>query len=160
MTGSPLRYRLERRVWTDTLELLTGPGSDGLEAVVVWIGRAIDADAVWVGRAVRPRQLAYRGPEGVGVEVPPDSISDLISSLADGEFLAARVHTHPTDAYHSPVDDRNMLISHHGAISIVVPDFAQYVISLDRCSVNELRHGVGWVELSSRDVQERFHSDD
>lgn len=31
----------------------------------------------------------------------------------------------PADAYRSASDDKNLLLAHAGAISIVVPDFAQ-----------------------------------
>jgi hypothetical protein len=49
-----------------------------------------------------------------------------------------------------------MLISHDGAISIVVPNFAVAPIDLTDCSVNELRHGRGWVELDAAEVTTRF----
>jgi hypothetical protein len=49
-----------------------------------------------------------------------------------------------------------MLISHERAISIVVPNFASDGFHLAECSVNELRHGEGWIELSSAEVRDRF----
>ena len=136
--------------------MLRGPGERGLEAVVVWVGRLYKPDVIEVVSAHRPRQIAYAGPTGLAVEVPPDALSDLIAELPPDAFVAVRVHTHPTDAYHSSVDDQNMLISHDGAISIVVPNFARDEFDLLRCSVNELRHGAGWAELSAADVASRF----
>ena len=49
-----------------------------------------------------------------------------------------------------------MLISHVGAISIVVPFFARGSIDLARCSVNELSDDHLWRELSDQEVQKRF----
>jgi hypothetical protein len=33
------------------------------------------------------------------------------------------VHSHPAGAFHSPADDANPVLSHEGAISVVVPYF-------------------------------------
>jgi len=35
-------------------------------------------------------------------------------------------------------------------------DFAQEPIVLERCSVNELHHDEGWVELNRADIRARF----
>ena len=88
--------------------------------------------------------------------MPQDALAELISALPEGTAILARVHSHPGKAYHSDLDDTNMLIAHQGAISIVVPDFARETVRLDRCSMNVLDHETGWRELSRRQVQERF----
>lgn len=142
-----------------TRELLAGPGADGYEAVVVWVGRREPEQPIEALVAVRPGQIAYRGTDGCAVEVPPDALTALIATLPPDLSIVARVHTHPTEAYHSAVDDTNMLISHEGALSIVVPNFARAArLELRHCSVNELDHDLGWVELTSREVAERFVS--
>jgi hypothetical protein len=92
----------------------------------------------------------------VSVEVTQEGLTRLIGGLSPGVFVLVRVHSHPNDAYHSELDDDNMLISHERAISIVVPDFARDPIVLSRCSVNELRHGEGWIEISPDEVRRRF----
>ena len=145
-----------RRVLDETRELLAELGDEGLESTVLWVGRVIGPQTAGVLGAVRPRQVAYRGEDGLAVEVPQDALSELISALPEGVFVLARVHSHPGAAYHSQLDDTNMLIAHEGAISIVVPDFAREPIDLARCSVNELRHDKGWVELGAATVRERL----
>ena len=152
----PRRYVVSAEVLNDTTAMLAEPGRQGLEAVVVWLARKVTDEDVEILAAYRPHQIAYASPSGLAVEVPPDAISNLIAALPDGVFVAARVHTHPTGAYHSHVDDQNMLIGHHGAISIVVPHFASKGIDFLTSSVNELRQGEGWVELSPREVTARF----
>lgn len=59
------------------------------------------------------------------MEVPPDSIGDVVAALLAEQFVLARVHTHPGRAYHSSTDDRNLLLAHPGAVSVVVPAFAE-----------------------------------
>jgi hypothetical protein len=150
------RYTVPARVLEDTRQLLTEPGSQGLEGIVVWIGVPADAEHAVVLGAMRPRQIAYRSEQGLSVEVPPDALMELIAALPEGTAIVVRVHTHPGDAYHSDLDDTNMLISHEGAVSIVVPRFAVEPISLEACSVNVLDHQTGWHELSVGQIRERF----
>jgi hypothetical protein len=150
------RYVVPSAVLTKTRELLRERGELGLEAVVVWLGQVLDEHTGLITGALRPGQVAFRNDLGCAVEVPPDALSELIRILPEQTFVLVRLHTHPAEAYHSPVDDTNMLISHNGAISIVVPHFARDPLDLTRCSVNHLVHGVGWVELTSDEVTERF----
>lgn len=140
--------------------LLAEPGREGYEAVVVWTGRARGDGSVDVVDVIRPAQVARRSLVGCSVEIPPEALTELIRVLDEGCFIVARLHTHPTEAYHSELDDTNMLISHVGAISIVVPFFARDRIVLEKCSVNELTRDEGWVELSADEVQERFRVHD
>ena len=149
-------YTIPRQVLEDTRDLLREPGLQGFEAVVLWVGSVDDETSATIRAAVRPGQSAYRGDQGCAVEVPADALSALISALPPGVFVLARVHTHPGEAYHSPVDDTNMLIAHEGAVSIVVPDFATAPLDLRACSVNELRSASGWRELDVDEVDTRF----
>lgn len=149
-------YAVPARVVEDTWELLREPGLRGFEAVVLWVGTVDDETSATVHLAVRPGQHAYRSDDGCAVEVPPRELSALISALPLETFVLARLHTHPGEAYHSPVDNTNMLIAHEGAISIVVPDFATAPFDLRACSVNELRSASGWRELDDDEVERRF----
>lgn len=149
-------YAIPEAVLTETRDVLSMRGEKGLEAVVLWLGRPVtDTDAEILAAYV-PEQIAYRSDEGVAVEVTQEGLTALISALPRGVFVLCRVHSHPHGAYHSDTDDRNMLISHPGAISIVVPNFASEPITLSGCSINELHHGAGWRELPAAEVAERF----
>jgi hypothetical protein len=151
-----IRYRLSRAILAESRALLAEPGREGLEAVVLWLGREADADLVEILTVYMPEQLAVRTAAGVAVTLPDRAVSRLIASLPAGVFVAVRLHTHSRAPYHSTTDDENMLLSHRGAISIVVPDFAREVIDLPRCSVNELDAGFRWRQLDPREVGERF----
>lgn len=149
-------YLVPRSVLADTRTLLEPSTAEQVEGVVVWAGKPIDDHHAVIGGAIRPRQVAYRSELGLSVEVPPDALSELISILPDGMAVLARVHTHPSDAYHSSTDDANLLIAHVGAISIVVPDFARGPIELSVCSIHELQADGSWRELRPAEVAERF----
>lgn len=149
-------YIVPRAVLDQTRNFLWARGLQGVEAVVVWLGHVVDETTGEVLEAVAPHQIGRRSEYGVSVEVTQEGLTELIAGLGPGMFVLCRVHSHPEEAYHSDVDDLNMLISHEGAISIVVPDFARREIKLERCSVNELRHGDGWRELSVDEIRSRF----
>ena len=149
-------YLIPQRVLQQTREFLRERGEHGVEGVVLWLGEIVDDETGSLLAAYVPEQVAIRSELGVAVEVTREGLTRLITSLPAGVFVLVRVHSHPTNAFHSDLDDTNMLISHTNAISIVVPDFAREPIVLEHCSVNELRHGVGWVELDPAAVRARF----
>ena len=106
--------------------------------------RASRALSLWVAR--EPADSGGRGPlcdrprasgvsqrrGGLAVMIPDWAVSELITGLPVGAHVPVRVHSHPGDAYHSSTDDTNRLLSHRGAISIVVPDFARHDPDLAR----------------------------
>ena len=53
------------------------------------------------------------------------TIFDRPGSVGLSQLLAGQVHSHPTDAYHSEVDDHNPLVTLLGSLSLVVPHFAR-----------------------------------
>jgi hypothetical protein len=150
------RYSLKQSILERTADFLRRRGEEGLEATAVWLGRVVDETHAEIVDVHTPEQIGYASDEGVAVEVTQRGLAGLISALPEGVFVLVRVHSHPSVAYHSPVDDDNMLISHEGAISIVVPEFAGAGMTLETCSVNELRHGRGWRELDAEEIAKRF----
>jgi hypothetical protein len=151
-----ISFRIPSRVLEESRLLLVEPGLEELEAVVLWIGRHQSEDLVEILAAHMPEQVAFRTEFGVGVTVVDEALSALIAALPEGMFVPVRLHTHPAEAFHSSTDDDNMLLSHRGAISIVVPNFARERIEFTRCSVNELDHRHRWRELDRREVEARF----
>ena len=150
------RYRVPRRVLHATRRLLQPSRRARVEGVVVWFGSVGDDDMAEIVSAYRPGQRAYRSDYGLSVEVPQEAITEMIEDLPSGLSVLVRLHTHGGAAYHSEMDDANMLLAHQGAISIVIPEFAKKQIELARCSINMLDHQRGWVELSAADVRARF----
>lgn len=152
------RYAIPREVVTATAAFLELRGRSGLEGTVLWLGEVDTETKATVTKPYVPEQVAYRSAQGLAVEVTRRGLSGLIESLPLGVFVLVRVHSHGEHAYHSETDDQNMIVSHEGAISIVVPYFARHGLDLMECSVNELRRGRGWSQLTPEDVKRRFES--
>lgn len=150
------RYVVGQDVVDATVTFLRARGVLGVEGTILWLG---DVESAWTARvttAYVPQQVAYRIDGALAVEVTQPGLSALILSLPAGVFVLARVHSHAGRAFHSATDDRNLIVSHERAVSIVVPDFARGNFDLRRCSVNELRHGTGWSEMDHDEIERRF----
>ena len=146
-------YDVPDRMLQETWELLREGGRQGVEAVVLWLGRVPDATRAIVLAAFAPPQIAYRSAEGLAVEVPQDALTQMISALPPGSTCSS-AHSHAGSA--TALDDTNMLIAHEGAVSVVVPNFAASDPDIARCSVNVLRRDGRWRELTGHEVTERF----
>jgi len=86
-------------------------------------------------RLVIPRQTATPAPF-CSVEVSEEGKLDLELALASDELYISRIHSHPELAFHSPTDNANRIITHEGALSIVVPFFGLALRrGLDACAV-------------------------
>lgn len=159
MTGSPLsglrRFVIPSAVIETTLDVLARAGRKGHEAFVVW-GGSVQDDALTFTSALVPEQTAHRTPDGLLVTVTGQALFAVNQGLwRRGELLAAQVHSHPTDAYHSDTDDCFPLATLLGALSVVVPDFARGGRD-GICDWAWYRlHGVGlWAELDRDDKVE------
>jgi hypothetical protein len=103
-----------------TLTILQSAGRRHSECVVLWLGKrrngVIDLELVWV-----PEQRAGEG----FFDIPEWSMQALFAELRRQRlFVAAQVHTHPREAFHSYADDTWAIVRHAGALSFVLPYFA------------------------------------
>jgi proteasome lid subunit RPN8/RPN11 len=104
----------------ETLAHLQQAGRQCKECVVLWLAEDRDAELA-VKAAYRPDQMAK---EDV-FRIPPSSMRALLATLSrNGLMIAAQVHSHPQQAFHSRADDTWAIVRHVGALSLVVPDFA------------------------------------
>lgn len=128
-TGSPLVsaecFNIPVQLLQKTLDVVRSAGRDGSEAFVVWGGRVSDdGNTVSFTSCLAPRQTAHKTPRGLLVTVDGEALFELNRELYKrGELLAAQVHSHPHDAYHSETDDCFSLVTLTGALSIVIPRF-------------------------------------
>jgi hypothetical protein len=130
--------------------MLREAGDDGFEAVVVWAGqwRQFQQGLFSVELMMMPRQQAVRTEHGVGVLVDDEAMFEMNRMLNERNLrLAAQVHSHPTDAYHSETDERYSIVTARGGLSLVVPDFARDPFSLGSCAVYRLEARNQWVEV-------------
>ena len=151
--GNSLKYSVSRSILQESAVTLRSLSFGIRESVILWIGSADDRNA-WVRAITVPKQLT----SAEHFEVPLDARLKLTQRLAySGEKLLVQLHTHPGEAFHSPTDDRLALPRHTGALSIVVPNFADdWTGDLEDTSVNRhLGEGV-WIELSPETVSALF----
>jgi len=108
-------------------------------------------------KLVVPDQRAFRDDrERVSVEVTRPGQMQLARALDVDEMYVARIHSHPGDAYHSAADDSNPVLTHEGAISIVVPYFGLGLrLGLQTCAVLRRSNGV-WCDLPPGNDRDRW----
>lgn len=151
------RFTIPRAVVAQTEALLAEPGAEGFEGSVLWIGHVNSGAVAEVTKVHRPEQVAHATPAGLSVTLTESGLTDLIRSLGSDEMVLARLHTHGNGAVdHSEVDDRNLVVAHPGAVSIVIPWFAAGGIDLAVCGVHVLSAGHRWRRLSPAETSERF----
>ena len=125
-------------------------GAHGFEGTAMLAGTA----AAGVTRCVIPDQRPYRIGRGVGVEVTEKGKLELAAALALDERYLARIHSHPDEAFHSHVDDRNPGLTADGALSIVVPFFGLGLRrGLSVCAVFVYCDRV-WQEIAAADLSD------
>ena len=120
------RFIVPRALVSQTLRPLQAAGRGGNEAFVLWGGRPEGSTAFRFEQAYLPRQTAKRSARGLLVVVGGAELFRVNREFYRlGLTLAAQVHSHPTDAYHSETDDEYPLITLRGGLSAVVPDFGR-----------------------------------
>lgn len=110
-----------------TLKPLQEAGQKQYEAFVLWGGRLADGERTLVFESTYvPEQTTSRTKNGLLVVVDGDALFRVNRAFYErGLILAAQIHSHPTEAYHSDTDDAYPLMTLLGGLSGVVPDFAQ-----------------------------------
>jgi hypothetical protein len=74
-------------------------------------------------------------------------------------MVAAQVHSHPGEAFHSKADDRWAIVRHEGALSLVVPNFAlDTTVSrfLDDTKIYQFSAAAQWTEVRRDEVTQSW----
>ena len=136
---------------TETDFQLRVAGEEGAERFVLWSG-SLEGSTFLIETMHVPRQRAYRLPAGLMVRVEGDELHRLNRWLFENnQELGVQVHSHPTDAFHSELDDSFPIVTVRGALSIVVPDFAALGIRGPGVAGYRLSKA-GWMELSPAEM--------
>ena len=148
-----LRYAVPRDIIIKSAATLRSLSGGHRESVVLWTGTH-HAEVALVQRIIVPCQWA----SSLHFDVPLQERIRIMRQITScGERLLAQLHTHPSKAFHSPADDRLALPRHTGAISIVIPNFAEkWSGDLQETSVNRHLGGGVWEELSREAVSILF----
>ena len=125
-------------------------GSNGCEGTGFLAGT--EKDEQRVTRFFAPAQRAS-SERGCWVEVTEEGKAQLASSLRREERWIARIHSHPGEAFHSPTDDANPVLTNEGAWSIVVPYFGLGLRrGISACAVHRRTEG-RWTRLTTRELE-------
>ena len=134
-----------------TLGWLRQAGHTRRECVALWLGRRGPA-TVDVMDAYRPEQNA----EIDMFHIPPHGMTELHAVLRQRRLMvAAQVHSHPAEAFHSKADDRWAIVRHEGALSLVVPHFALQTTTQDFLSHTKVFRFTAtsrWQEIPEADL--------
>jgi len=137
-----------------TIVHLQAAGAVGHECLVLWLARRLD-DRLEVVTAHRPEQRAWRDRFIVDA-AEMASLKALLRK--DRLMIAAQVHSHPKEAFHSFADDEGAFIRHLGALSFVIPYFARdssVSTFLEEAALHELREGNRWSLVPFEGVRAR-----
>lgn len=138
------RVELPRQVVAATHAQLQAAGRRGLEGMALWAG-VQDGQTFRVSEAIIPEQQGLRSDHGLAVTVPGTELRRINLHLyRSGLRLLAQIHSHPTHAYHSAMDDEYAIATALGAFSLVVPDFACDPFAIARCATYRLTPRPWW----------------
>jgi hypothetical protein len=138
------------------LKHLQDAGQRGNECVVLWLGRE-SASGIEIEAVCRPAQVA-----GADIfRIPPAAMREIIGILAQhGWLIAAQVHSHPFEAFHSLADDKWAIVRHENALSFVVPYFAAKTTTasfLQDQKTFKLTADNRWQELAPWEISKWLH---
>ncbi len=139
-------------VLATTLRQLREAGTRRCECIVLWLGRLTNG-VIRVEEAYVPLHEAREDM----FHIPPASMATLHAYLRKHRLMvAAQVHSHPREAFHSLADDRWAIIRHEGALSLVLPYFAASTTPLnfgDEVKVYRFSDAAEWVEVARTEVE-------
>ena len=144
-------YRLPRRVFDETFNHFRRCGAGRRECQIHWIGPW--ATPHLITEAVHPKHEAHVG----GFALDDAWLSDFWLRLANEKLgIRIQVHTHPGEAFHSPIDDEFPIIHSPGFLSLVIPDFGLGPASLNDAYLTEIQSDGRWrrVHIAERLVVE------
>ena len=135
-----------------TLTYLRETGHTGCECAVLWLGYR-DGDSVLIKEVYRPLQTA----EVDMFYIPPEGMDALHAKLRQHRYIvAAQVHSHPGQAFHSKADDMWSIIRYEGALSLVIPNFAietTVETFLDDAKVYRFSADAQWIEVLKPELE-------
>ncbi len=129
-------------------------GNEQFEAVALFAGE-IENNQANIKRVIYPKQKTYKTEQGLMYFVDGDELHNINMWLhANKLMLIAQIHSHPTEAYHSAMDDEYAMISTFGGLSIVVPNFAQDPLDHLEWAYYRLSLESIWEEITKPEVEQ------
>lgn len=146
------RFQVPPTIVEQTEETLRSAGAKGYEVFVLWSGR-YNGRLFNVRTAHVPKQDSYRLNSGLCVRVGGTELHHLNVWLYGAhEILAAQIHAHPAEAYHSETDDAYPIVAALGGLSIVAAEFCREGLLTRSTAIYRL-HADGWIEQTADLIQ-------
>jgi hypothetical protein len=167
---------IPRFIIRKTEEYLKNYGSEDKEGLLFWAGIANGEQGV-VTTCVFPKfsssQLqfhpypsTYPSPLSSKIEtysipiaqISAEDGSKIVSEIRKrGLYVLAQVHSHPSGAFHSSVDDANAFALYTGYLSVVVPDFCREGMEpITRCAFFVCQQNKTFRKLSETEITNRI----
>ncbi len=115
------RFSVSRELLVATTDWLRLASDGRRESTVLWAGRPSGSDLVRVSYIIEPDYAAGALRMNVGVADRAEVLSALRSLDV---MVVADLHTHPEEAFLSPVDRQHAYSSRDGHVAIVLPRYA------------------------------------
>jgi hypothetical protein len=151
LSDRDLIFHVPFQTLDQSLEFLRSQGRRGHEGVVLWAGR-FDGTGFRISRAIIPAQRTGR----LYYRISSDETFRILEAVSNENLvIPMQIHSHPKEAFHSPVDDEDAFIRQENAISIVVPHFANFPIDefLLHARFYRLREGTTWLEMEAGEIR-------
>jgi hypothetical protein len=137
-----VRYRIPAPLFAETFNRLRGCGGGRSECQVLWTSEWAQPENIC--DVVHPRHRAHAG----GFELASDWMNLFWHELSRlGRGIRVQIHSHPSEAFHSRIDDAYPIIHCVGFLSLVIPDFAQGPVSFERAYLAEIATNGTWREV-------------
>ena len=136
-------FHLPRHIIDETFDHFRRCGAGQLECQILWIGPWSEPSRIT--QAIHPRHRAHAG----GFDLDDAWLSEFWLRLASERLgIRIQVHTHPTIAFHSRIDDEFPVIHTPGFLSLVIPDFALGPVGFEAAYLTEIQPDGSWREVS------------
>ncbi len=138
---------------SETLANLRAAGERRAEGIVLWLAKPASQRLLVVDILVplHEAELDY-------FRIPQNGMDALMSTLRSRRVMvAAQVHSHPAEAFHSPSDDKWAIVRHENALSIVVPYFATGATAhefMRESATFALARDGKWRKVAGRDLEQ------
>ena len=146
------RIKLPNEILMESFEIFRYYGDLNHEVSIIWVGKRENnnfiIEDVWL-----PDQECTM----ISFYIPSHETHNISKELYNKNLeLIAQLHTHPTNAFHSPIDDRGSMLLFNGQLSIVIPNFGDIeMINTDNWRVYR-QFESDWGLLQSKEVKKLF----
>ena len=136
-------YRLDGGVLEATFKHFRACGCGRRECQVLWLSSWDSPQDI--SRVVHPKHKAHLG----GFVLDDQWLSEFWLELGDVNMgIRVQVHTHPSEAFHSPTDDAFPIIHKPGFLSLVIPNFGLGPVAFDDAFLTEIQPDGRWEEVA------------